>query len=369
MENLNDFVEKLKKRGIVSNYSNENKQNISLKNDERIVYFGIDCTSNSLHIGHLYLIVQSLRFAQKGFKVIIVLGASTSKIGDPSDKDEERPIISEEKITNYTKCIKDQIEKIIYNASFLEFFKYLPLENFLDNDKLNNVYEELNLEKTALSFFSNIFPIFKRENITILENKWLENISLLSFINNFGRKITINYLIGKKKTKERINSERGISFSEFTYSLLQSYDFFHLLKNYNCNGQIGSSDQWGNMTTGLKIINSYYPKNNCFIVSFNLLVDKEGKKISKTSVSKGHNKVIWMSSRTSFLELFNFLSNMEDNKAEEFIEKFTTISDENIKKLKEINNPKKTRIFQKVLIELFFWLIHGKEGINFLKDK
>jgi tyrosyl-tRNA synthetase len=211
-------------------------------------------------------------------------------------------------------------------------------------------------------FLQYVWPI-KNGSYTILNNSdWLEKISFVDFINEVGRNISINYLLAKETIKQRL--EVGLSYLAFNYSLLQAYDFYYLNKKYNCNGQIGGSDQWGNLTTGLKLIRSFEPEENkTFAITFNLLTDKEGKKYSKSNSDKN---ILWMNSDKK--NFFNFFNNMSDEKIEIFLEQFTFINKEQINLLKKINNPPKLRILQRILLELMWFLKYkNNESLYALK--
>ena len=173
----------------------------------------------------------------------------------------------------------------------------------------------------------------------------------MDFIDKAGRNITINYLLAKETIKQRVSSRVGLSFLAFSYSLLQAYDFYYLYENYNCRGQLGGSDQWGNLTTGLKLIKSFYPTNKTFAFNFPLLTDKEGKKFSKSENSKN---TLWLNSDKKIF--YDFFRNMPDPQAQKFVCQFTFLNQKQIEELKKLNNPPQLRIFQRILYELMFFL-------------
>ncbi len=370
-DELRSFLKDLKDRKVIANHANlENF--LSLKEKERCIYLGIDCTSNDLHIGHLLQIIQVIRFSLAGFRTILVLGDATSRIGDPSDKLKERPQLPKEKINFYCQEIKNKITRIFSEREEKEI-EFPPLKTFYsdNHELLNNIYQVLELEKKDpwKRYWQYILPSIGENNsfFQILNNsKWLDKVSFVDFIDKVGRNITINYLLAKGTIKQRVSSEVGLSFLAFSYSLLQAYDFHHLYENYNCNGQLGGSDQWGNITTGLKLIHNYHPQNKSFAFTFNLLVDKEGKKISKTE----KQKTIWLDiKKTTFKELFDFFNNMDDKLVVTYMRLFTFISEEKIQKLLILNNPPKLRILQRILLELMFYLLHQREGVDYLGNK
>lgn len=373
------IIEDFKNRGIFSNCANlENFLN--LENNQRSAYLGVDCTANSLHIGHLLPIMQASRLAKINFKIFMLLGGATSKIGDPSDKLKERPILNTEILLENQKKMEAQLKNIFNrNDNKGKNLKKPPLFSFFQNNEelLKSIYKILELElnfsfekqnKIWKKYLSKIWPEeIKKDSFEIVDNRnWLDKLTFVEFIDKCGRNITINYLLAKETIKQRVNSENGLSFSAFSYSLLQAYDFFYLYNNYNCHGQLGSSDQWGNFTTGLKMIKSINNENKCFALSFNLILDDNGKKISKSDTG---TNIIWLDEgKTSFKNLFNYFSNMSDLKAIDYIRKFTFISENQLEKLLELNNPKSLRILQRILIELFFFLMHGEQGIVWIEN-
>lgn len=375
---LESIIEEFKKRGIYSNCANP-ENFLNLEESQKCVYLGIDCTANSLHIGHLLPIMQATRLAKNNFKILLLLGGATSKIGDPSDKLKERPILDTKILLENQKKMEQQL-RLIFNRNEIKkiSLKNLPLYSFFQGNEilLKSIYKILELESIIEEkskefvwekYLSKIWPSeIKKNSFEIVDNReWLDKLTFVDFIDKCGRNITINYLLAKETIKQRINSENGLSFSAFSYSLLQAYDFFYLYKNYNCHGQLGASDQWGNFTTGLKMIKAFDNENKCFALSFNLILDENGKKISKSDLG---TNIVWLDKKkTSFKDLFNFFSNMSDQKSIDFVKKFTFISEEQLEKLLEINNPKSLRILQRILMELFFFLIHGEEGLEWIE--
>jgi tyrosyl-tRNA synthetase len=377
-KNLELFFQDLNKRGIIANSANL-ESFYQLKSEEKVVYLGIDCTAESLHIGHLFLLIQTIRFAEAGFKVLLILGGATSKIGDPSDKLKERPQLGTSDLNNYFQAIKNQISRIVFRPSVSEITKdldFLPLESFYsDNPELlSNIYQILGISKESKNqekwekYLSYIWPLNENKYQILNNEEWLGNLRLLDF-NKIGRNITINYLLSKETIKQRVeNPNSGLSYLAFSYSLLQAYDFYYLFENYNCRGQLGGSDQWGNLTTGLKLISNFYPeeenqtekKNKSFAFTFNLLTDKEGKKISK---SEG-KKTLWLGGEKK--DFYDFWRNSSDEQAKVYIRQFTFLQEEQIEELERLNNPPKLRIFQRILLELIWALNYG--DVKNLKD-
>lgn len=367
---LKSFFVDLQKRETIANHANlENF--CQLKPNQKVIYWGVDCTKDSLHVGHLFAIIQIIRFAQKGFKILLVLGGATSQIGDPSDKLKERPQLAENELKDYYQQIKEQITNLLLKEKKPYQPNFQPLELFYhDNpDLLKKIHQKLALDQTNpwKQYLSYIWPLDKANYFQILNNNdWLSKISFLNFISQVGRNITINYLLAKETIKQRVkNPETGLSFLAFSYSLLQAYDFYYLYKNYNCHGQLGGSDQWGNLTTGLELIKKINPPGEVktFAFTFPLLTDKEGKKISKSSVGQ----TIWLSSqKTSFHEFYDFLKNMPDQPTLKFLYQFTFLTEEQIKEIERLNNPRKLRIPQRILIELLFYFLYGEAGMEWL---
>jgi tyrosyl-tRNA synthetase len=377
-KNLELFFQDLNKRGIIANSANL-ESFYQLKSEEKVVYLGIDCTAESLHIGHLFLLIQTIRFAEAGFKVLLILGGATSKIGDPSDKLKERPQLGTSDLNNYFQAIKNQISRIVFRPSVSEITKdldFLPLESFYsDNPELlSNIYQILGISKESKNqekwekYLSYIWPLNENKYQILNNEEWLGNLRLLDF-NKIGQNITINYLLSKETIKQRVeNPNSGLSYLAFSYSLLQAYDFYYLFENYNCRGQLGGSDQWGNLTTGLKLISNFYPeeenqtekKNKSFAFTFNLLTDKEGKKISK---SEG-KKTLWLGGEKK--DFYDFWRNLSDEQAKVYIRQFTFLQEEQIEELERLNNPPKLRIFQRILLELIWALNYG--DVKNLKD-
>lgn len=368
---LKNFFTDLQKREVIADYANLDNF-INLERRQRCLYLGIDCTNDSLHIGHLFQFIQLVRFAQKEFRIILILGGATSKIGDPSDKLKERPQLEKAELNNYYQQIEKQIINLLLKEKRVSELSWNPLELFYsDNqDLLTNIYQLLKLGKNKpwKKYLWYIWPLKNSNCFQILDNNdWLSKVSFVEFTDRVGRNITINYLLAKETIKQRVNSENGLSFLAFSYSLLQAYDFYYLYKNHNCHGQLGGSDQWGNLTTGLKLIRSFYPENKTFAFTFPMLTDKEGKKISKSS---NYGNTIWLSlEKTSFHEIYDFFSNMPDEQALKFLQQFTFFEKEQIEQINKLNNPRKLRIPQRILIELIFYLLYQQEGLEWLGEK
>lgn len=309
-----DFVEELRWRGILHNITPDTEE--ILNTQKSIGYLGVDPTSDSLHIGHLVGIMIMKHFQNAGHKPIILIGGATGMIGDPSGKSAERNLIDENILAKNQKALKKQI------AKFIDF------EN--DNALLVNNYE------------------------------WTKNYTFLNFNRDIGKHITINYMLSKESVKQRINSKSGISFTEFTYQLLQGYDFLHLFDKYQCKLQLGGSDQWGNITTGIELIRRKIGKQG-YGITFPLITKADGKKFGKSE--KGN---IWLDpEKTSPYEFYQFLLNIADNDAEKFVKIFSFKTKTQIQKLIEQHkeNPAK-RILQKNIAEELTETVHGKTELQ-----
>lgn len=309
-----NFVEELRWRGMLHSITPGAEE--LLNKEQCTAYIGIDPTADSLHIGHLVGIIVMKHFQNAGHKPIIVVGGATGMIGDPSGKSEERNLLDEKALRNNQDCLKKQI------AHFIDFSDNKAL--------LVNNYD------------------------------WTKDYSYLHFIRDIGKHITINYMLAKESVKQRIEGQNGISYTEFSYMLLQAYDFYHLNENYNCKFQLGGSDQWGNITAGTELIRRK-SSSEAFGITFPLITKSDGKKFGKTE--KGN---IWLDEeKTSPYEFYQFLLNISDADAEKFIKIFSFKEREEIESLivEHKNEPHK-RILQKSLAEELTEIVHGKNNLQ-----
>jgi len=233
---MKNFIEELKWRGMIHDVMPGTSD--ALNKEMIIGYVGIDPTADSLHIGHLVSIMMLKHFQLCGHKPIVLLGGATGMIGDPSGKSEERNLLDKQTILHNQECIKKQLMK------FLDFESEIPNKAILVNN-----YE------------------------------WMCKWSFLDFVRDIGKHITINYMMAKDSVKKRL--ETGISFTEFSYQLVQGYDFLHLYEQYNCKLQMGGSDQWGNITTGTELIRRKTGKE-AFAITCPLITKADGGKFGKT---------------------------------------------------------------------------------------
>jgi len=307
-----DILKDLKERELIYQTTNLEELQKRLSKGKIVLYCGFDPTGESLHLGNFLHLIALKRFQMLGHQPIVVLGGATGLIGDPSGRTEERPLISKKILEENKLKIKKQIEK------FLDFKgknKALILDNYL----------------------------------------WHSKQKLLDFLREIGKNFTVSYLLAKESVKNRL--ETGISFTEFSYNLLQAFDFYYLFKNYNCELQIGGSDQWGNITSGIDLIKKIENKE-VFGLTLPLITTTSGEKFGK-STGKG----IWISKNlTSPYELYQFLFNTPDSEVIKLLKYFTFLSLSQIEKLeKELKNQPEKREAQRVLAFEMVKIIHSEK--------
>ena len=303
MNKIESLIDNLKKRGIINNITNEDKIK-DLKEGDGI-YIGFDPTAESLHLGNYIPITILRRFSKVGLKAYAVLGGATGMIGDPSFKENESKLLDQETLNKNKQAIKEQLES----------FGLEVIDNY-------DFYKDMNI---------------------------------IDFLRDVGKYININYMINKESIATRL--ETGISFTEFTYTLLQGYDFSYLYKNKNIKVQAGGSDQWGNITTGLELIRKFYGENNALGITLNLLLNSEGKKFGKSVEG-----AIWLSRfKTSPYSMYQFFINQKDEDVEKLLNWYTFLDDEEIEKIMFYHKtePKK-KLAQKMLALEVVQNIHGK---------
>ncbi len=313
MPNKN-FVDELRWRGLLHDIT-PNAEEILLK-ENSTGYLGIDPTADSLHIGHLVGVMIMKHFQLAGHKPIIVIGGATGMIGDPSGKSEERNLLDEKTLRHNQDALKKQLER------FIDF----------DNNKA----------------------------LIVNNYDWTKDYSFLHFIRDFGKHLTISYMMSKESVKQRINSKNGISFTEFSYQLLQGFDFYYLYKNHNCKFQLGGSDQWGNITTGIELIRRKLG-GEAYGITVPLITKSDGKKFGKTE--KGN---VWLDAeKTSPYEFYQFFINTADQDAEKYIKIFSIRSKDELEKI--IDEHKKEphkRLLQQELAKELTITVHGEEEYN-----
>ena len=284
-------------------------------------YVGIDPTADSLHIGHLCGIMMLRHLQACGHKPIALLGGATGMIGDPSGKSAERNLLTEETLRHNVQCIREQLEH------FLDFNSNEP-----NAAELVNNYD------------------------------WMKDYTFLDFARNIGKLITVNYMMAKDSVKKRFNGEfsQGMSFTEFTYQLLQGYDFVYLNEHKNCKLQMGGSDQWGNITTGTELIKKI-TGNEAFALTCPLITKADGGKFGKTESGN-----VWLSKKyTSPYKFFQFWMNVSDDDAKRYIKIFTSLTREEIEALiAEHDAAPHLRVLQKRLAKEVTCMVHSEEDYN-----
>ncbi|MDR0971173.1 MAG: tyrosine--tRNA ligase [Bacteroidales bacterium] len=309
---MKDFIEELSWRGMIHTIMPGTKE--ELEKGMATAYVGIDPTADSLHIGHLVSVMMLTHFQNCGHRPLVLVGGATGMIGDPSFKSEERKLLDTETIKHNQECIKNQLSK------FLDF-----------NSNAQNKAECLN------------------------NYDWMKDWSFLDFIRDIGKHISVNYMMAKDSVKKRM--ETGISFTEFSYQLLQGYDFKYLYENYNCHLQMGGSDQWGNITTGTELIRRMLQKE-AFALTCPLITKSDGKKFGKTE--KGN---IWLDpNKTSAYTFYQFWLNVSDEDAQKFIKIFTLFNKTEIESLiKQHNEAPHERLLQKTLAKDITIRVHSEK--------
>ena len=314
---MKKFIDEIRWRGMIHDEVPGIDDHLS--NSSRVSYTGFDPTSDSLHIGSLVPILLLAHFQRSGHKPIALIGGATGMIGDPSGKSAERNLLDEKTLLRNQIAIKKQL------SQFLNF-----------DSKIQN---------SAL----------------ILNNiEWMKKFSLLEFIRDIGKHISVNYMMSKDSVKNRISSESssGMSFTEFTYQLVQGYDFLHLYKTHDCTIQMGGSDQWGNITTGTELIRRI-SSGKGYALTCPLITKSDGTKFGKT---EGGN--IWLdSNKTSVYKFYQYWLNTSDLDAEKYIKIFTFLSEKEIEDLILIHRdePHK-RLIQKTLAREITTTVHSIES-------
>ena len=314
-----NFVDELKWRGMIHDIMPGTEELLS--KGQTTAYVGIDPTADSLHVGHLVSVMMMKHFQVAGHKPIFIIGGATGMIGDPSGKSQERNLLTEDTIQKNMAGIKAQL------SHFIDF-----------NSTASNAAIMLN------------------------NYDWMKQFSFLDFIRDVGKHITVNYMMAKDSVKRRLNGEfaDGMSFTEFTYQLVQGYDFLHLRKNHNCMLQMGGSDQWGNITTGSELIRRKEGLE-AYGLTWPLMTKSDGKKFGKTESGN-----IWLDpERTSPYKFYQFWLNTTDEDAARYVKIFTLLPPAEIDALiAEHAEAPHLRKLQKTLAKEITCLIHGEEAYN-----
>ncbi|WP_076453489.1 tyrosine--tRNA ligase [Zobellia uliginosa] len=314
-----NFVEELKWRGMLHDAMPGTEEH--LMNEMQSAYVGIDPTADSLHIGHLVGVMMLRHFQLAGHKPYALIGGATGMIGDPSGKSAERNLLDEATLRHNQEAIKGQLSR------FLDF----------DGDA---------------------------ENAAILVNNydWMKDFTFLDFIRDVGKHITVNYMMAKDSVKKRLSAEskEGMSFTEFTYQMVQGYDFLYLYQNYNCTLQMGGSDQWGNITTGTELIRRI-GNGKGYALTCPLITKADGTKFGKT---EGGN--IWLDAeRTSPYKFYQYWLNTSDVDTEKYIKIFTFLSKDEIEALiQEHQEAPHMRVLQKRLADEITVMVHSQEDLG-----
>ena len=309
------LYEELKWRGLIKDEAGDDIEEV-INSCNKTFYWGTDPTADSLHIGHYSSLIMAKRLARAGHHPILLVGGATGMIGDPRPT-AEREIISKETVFHNYECIKSQVESI--------FGKNLDVE-------VVNNYD------------------------------WTKDMTILDFLREIGKYVNVNYMLDKDIIRRRL--ETGITFAEFTYTLLQGYDFLHLYEEKGCVMQAAGSDQWGNITTGVDLINKKLGKK-AYAFTMPLILDQNGQKFGKSL-----GNALWLDeNKTSSYELYQYLINADDSKVEEYLKVFTFLNKSEIESIMESHRKKpEERIAQKKLAEEFICDLHGEESYRHAKE-
>ncbi len=313
-----NFVEEMQWRGMIHDVMPGTEE--LLQKEMITAYVGIDPTADSLHIGHLVSVMTLRHLQRNGHKPLALVGGATGMIGDPSMKSQERNLLNEEELHRNQEGIKKQLSKI------LDFESKEP-----------NAAEMVN------------------------NYDWMKGFTFLDFIRDIGKHITVNYMMSKDSVKKRLSGEgEGMSFTEFTYQLVQGYDFLYLYQNKNCKLQMGGSDQWGNITTGSELIRRICG-GEAFALTWPLITKSDGGKFGKTESGN-----VWLDpKRTSPYKFYQFWLNVSDADAEKYIKIFTSLTHEEIEQFTEQQrNEPHLRILQKTLAKEVTTMVHSAADVQ-----
>ncbi|HHX0171182.1 TPA: tyrosine--tRNA ligase [Staphylococcus aureus] len=312
----NVLIEVLKWRGLIYQQTDEQGIEDLLNKEQVTLYCGADPTADSLHIGHLLPFLTLRRFQEHGHRPIVLIGGGTGMIGDPSGKSEERVLQTEEQVDKNIEGISKQMH--------------------------------------------NIFEFGTDHGAVLVNNRdWLGQISLISFLRDYGKHVGVNYMLGKDSIQSRL--EHGISYTEFTYTILQAIDFGHLNRELNCKIQVGGSDQWGNITSGIELMRRMYGQTDAYGLTIPLVTKSDGKKFGKSE-----SGAVWLDAeKTSPYEFYQFWINQSDEDVIKFLKYFTFLGKEEIDRLEQSKNEAPhLREAQKTLAEEVTKFIHGEDALN-----
>ncbi|MCO7126226.1 tyrosine--tRNA ligase [Sporolactobacillus shoreicorticis] len=309
-----DIIDDLKYRGLINQVSDEAALREALKRPLTF-YCGFDPTANSLHAGNLLVIVIMMRLQKAGHHPIALVGGGTGMIGDPSGRSTERQLNTKEVVDSYAESLKNQLNRFLH---------------------------------------------FDEGNATFVNNaEWLNSLSTIEFLRDVGKYFTLNYMLSKDSVQTRL--EAGISFTEFSYMLLQSFDYLNLYEKRHCRMQVGGSDQWGNITAGLELIRKRGHEEQAFAMTFPLITKSDGTKFGKSM-----GGAIWLDpERTTPYEWYQFWFNASDDDVVNFLKYFTFLTKDEIEALaKEVKEHPEERKAQKTLAKEMTILVHGEQALK-----
>ncbi|MFH0531492.1 tyrosine--tRNA ligase [Staphylococcus aureus] len=312
----NVLIEDLKWRGLIYQQTDEQGIEDLLNKEQVTLYCGADPTADSLHIGHLLPFLTLRRFQEHGHRPIVLIGGGTGMIGDPSGKSEERVLQTEEQVDKNIEGISKQMH--------------------------------------------NIFEFGTDHGAVLVNNRdWLGQISLISFLRDYGKHVGVNYMLGKDSIQSRL--EHGISYTEFTYTILQAIDFGHLNRELNCKIQVGGSDQWGNITSGIELMRRMYGQTDAYGLTIPLVTKSDGKKFGKSE-----SGAVWLDAeKINPYEFYQFWINQSDEDVIKFLKYFTFLGKEEVDRLEQSKNEAPhLREAQKTLAEEVTKFIHGEDALN-----
>lgn len=313
-----NFFEELKWRGLIQDSTPSIDE--ELDKNSLTAYIGFDPTSDSLHIGSLVQLIILKHFQEYGHKPILLIGGATAMIGDPSGKSKERNLLDQNEISENITQIKNQVAK------------------FLD------------------------FKNSKNPALMLNNHDWISELNIIDFFRDYGKSLTVNYMMSKESVKKRISpgQSEGMSFTEFTYQLFQAYDFYHLHKNYDCKIQMGGSDQWGNITSGIELIRKKTGQKS-FALTCPLITKSDGSKFGKTEEGN-----VWLDrDKTSPYKFYQYWLNSSDKDSENYIKIFTMADKNYIDKLISDHRTKPhQRLLQKFIANELTQMVHSKEDLE-----
>ncbi|KAI3635596.1 hypothetical protein MIR68_006234 [Amoeboaphelidium protococcarum] len=326
------LLNQLQERGLVhtTTYANYNRD----ANFGQAVYTGFDPTAKSLHLGNLLSIITLIRFDLQNVNTLCLVGGATGFIGDPSGKSVERQLLSQDDVLRNSQAISAQIQTV-----------YNRIRSYAQQ---NDVVDNVELPKATMQIVNNM--------------SWFQNINFVQFMRDIGKMVRVSDMLGRDSVKSRLSSTSGISFTEFSYQLMQAYDFLHLYKMYDCRLQIGGSDQWGNITAGTELINKIYQsQNRAHGLVYPLLTTKSGEKFGKSA-----GNAIWLDPQlTSPYDFYQFFSQVPDDQLEIFFKQFTfKCKKQNQAICSKHSQKPELHYGQQTLAAVMTEMVHGEEAMK-----